>query len=103
VYIFVVETWKELNQAYFALSEAGQEQVRTAAIACIAHLKEKCPNPKIFNTPCPHPDCDSLLPILETQSGLQLCNCRNYNLLIAWGSEKPIVGLVNAVTHDEEL
>ena len=99
----MIETWQGLSRAYVGLSEEGQEKVKSAAIACLLHLPERCPIPKVINTPCPHPTCDSMLPILETQSELQLCSCRNYNLWVAWRDEGPIVGLVNPVVHEEEL
>jgi hypothetical protein len=98
----VVETWKAVNHAYFGLSDEGREKVKEAAIAYIAHLPERCPNPKLFNVTCPNPMCASLLPILETEQGESICSCRNYNVWVAWRNNKPIVGLLSPVVHDEE-
>lgn len=99
----MIESWAKLNRAYFELSDEGKARVKDAAVGAYLHLTETCPIPKVFNTPCPHPNCDSMLPILESQSEMQLCACRNYNVYVAWKDDGPIVGLVSPVVHEEEL
>lgn len=92
-------TWKDVHNAYFALSEEGQQKVRDAAIACILHLPERCSEPRIFNTRCPEPMCESMLPILETDSEEKICTCGNNYVWVAWREETPVVGLVRPVTR----
>lgn len=99
----MIETWEGVCRAYFGLSEEGKEKVKSAAIAYILHLPEKCSFPKPFNCPCPNPNCDALLQILETDTEDKLCTCRNYNLWITWKDKGPIVGLISPVVHEEEL